>query len=120
MTPEYQSILSEIRSQFADAGFCLTADSDFWAEFQTTDGWKLIFEGERYYGPLIDIKVIPPDEELGYSVYKLMDCFCKATGEELGPPSALNQANFVKEHFRTWISDTENYDAAYRAIHEKY
>ncbi|WP_417815656.1 hypothetical protein [Thalassospira alkalitolerans] len=120
MIPEYENILSSIKPPLTAVGFCLIDNSDFLAEFETTDGWKIKFEGERYYRPLIEISITPPEEDDGYSVRILMECFWEVKGGKSTPPTAVNQANFVKEHLRGWISKKENYEIYYKKKERSY
>ena len=118
MISEYENVLTSIKPTLEEVGFFLTENSDFWAEFKTSDGWKIVFEGERYYRPLFDIRITLPEEKIDYSVGILMKCFWELNGGDSNPPNAVNQANFIKDNLRGWISKKENYEICYRKKNE--
>ncbi|NVJ91093.1 MAG: hypothetical protein HWE34_05525 [Methylocystaceae bacterium] len=120
MIDDYQEFLLKIKDQVSKIGMKLVKDTDYSAEFERPDGYRLVFEGERYYRPLVGISIRPPGEIEDFSLSILMKVYQNQESITLPAPSLDNQIDFLIANIDGWIWNTEHYKKAYKAINEPW
>lgn len=108
MIRDYQAPLSTVVHHLAAMGFTLEEDAEFWAIFKNEEGWKIVFEGERYVRPAFDItiefvyedkkrlKEMDRKSPIRYSIRILMKVFERIEHIECKVPSLENQLEFLR------------------------
>jgi hypothetical protein len=120
MREDYQPYFRELKSRLVDLGYMSVREHDLGVSLD--GGWKLSFEGERYYGPLFGIYVIPPTpsngRQRGYEVGLLMRAFEKIFGQSFGEPTIGGQVDFLIKEKNLVFGDPAFYEAEYAKLHD--
>lgn len=91
MREDYQPYFQQLCASLTRLGYVSVRARELDAEFTLYSGWKLIFEGERYYGPMFAIFLIPPNpienRPHGYEIGLLMKTFEELEGKSYGQPT---------------------------------
>ena len=122
MREDYQPYFQQLCASLTRLGYVSVRERELDAEFTLYSGWKLNFEGERYYGPMFAIFLIPPNptenRPHGYEIGLLMQTFEELEGKSYGQPTIEGQVEFLVQERDKIFSDSRNYDARYAVIHD--
>lgn len=121
MREDYQPYFRELKSRLVDLGYRSVREHELGGEFSLNAGWTLSFEGERYYGPMFGIYVIPPtsdNRQRGYEVGLLMRAFEKILGQSFGEPTIGGQVDFLIKEKNLVFGDPAFYEAEYAKLHD--
>jgi hypothetical protein len=120
MRKDYQPYLRQLKTRLTGLGYVSVKERELDAEFTLYSGWKLSFEGERNYGPMFGIFVIPPspptNRRRGYEVGMLMQAFEKLEGKLYGRPTIDGQVDFLIREKEKIFRDPTYYEAQYAKL----
>lgn len=119
---DYQPYFQELKSRMTELGYFKLEESELVADFLLYSGWIIRLECERYYGPMFEIFVVPPENfrarRDSYGVALLMLVFEKITGKQYGKPTLENEMNFLVQEKNHVLSDPAFYEIEYSKLND--
>ncbi|WP_417439310.1 hypothetical protein [Idiomarina sp.] len=121
MIPAYQEHLKLLLKRLPKLGFQLTKDNDYTAEFLGNDGWKIIFEGERYNHSLYGLWLVHTDSEghtHEYVLWLLSRAFQKIGYEGYSDATLDGRLDWLEENTDKIFTSDRIYWQAYNELNK--
>lgn len=123
MHKDYQPYFQDVFAGVTRLGYVSVNERAYDAEFNLHNGWRLSFEGERYYGPMFTILLIPPmptlNRKRGYEVGLLMRAFEELEVKSYGKPTIENQIEFLLRERDKIFLNPAYYESQYAKVNDR-
>jgi hypothetical protein len=115
MRKDYQKYFFEVNINVINLGGILYEESDLRSVFSFPNGWKLLFDCERYYVVAFSLILVSPSDEK-FDLALLMELFENNGGHNYGPPTIENYFHFIKGEWDRIFDDEILYKYKYKKL----
>lgn len=115
MIPVYEKHVPYFVKELSKIGMKMVRNSTYMAEFENSDGWRVSYVGEPYYGPGVSVLIqnIHEGPTSQYQIRSLMQVFAEIDGIPFQKAPLLEQVDFIVQNAHRLFVTPQPYKAHY-------